>query len=176
MRTFFQARLRREKLLLLLLAVALAVVVASHTAKEVAAFLRLDRKINEEVAYQRVTLQQRPMIEERAREAAAHFDASKTYDSLRLASEVDTLVKTVGIKNSSTGDAKTETSPGLSIHSLQLTVRNVDYPSLVKLYQQLVAHRPYIGIDQCTITAGTTNPTNPPLTAVFRLTAVEVSP
>lgn len=173
MRAYFLSRLARERILLVLLAVAIGAVVVSWTARTVAEFVRLDRRINNEIAVQKVVLGQKDLIAMREQSAAQMFDAARTYDALRLSSEIDSMTRSAGIKNSSTGDARTETSTQFSIHSVQLTMRNSDYATLVRFYQEVMKKVPYIGIDQFSISANVANPTQ--LNAQWRLSSVEIN-
>ncbi|MDX2186557.1 MAG: hypothetical protein SFV32_06470 [Opitutaceae bacterium] len=172
MRAFFFSRHLRERMLLVLFTAGVAAVVVTSATRKGIEFYRTDQRVNSELALQRAVLAQRPLIEARAQAAAERFDASRTFDSLRLASEVDAMTRSAGIQNFATADARTDSGQQFALHTLQLTIRNADYAALVRLYQEVMKHGPYIGIDQLTIAANTGNPGL--LNANMQLSSVEI--
>jgi hypothetical protein len=172
MKAFFYSRLLRERLLLLLFALGLAGVVLTAAVRRGVEFYQLDQKLNAELALQRAVLAQKPLIEARAQAAAERFDPSRTYDALRLGSEVDAMTRAAGVQNFSTADARSDNGTQFALHTIQLTVRNASYASLVNLYLEVVRHAPYIGIDQITVAANLGNPAQ--LNATMQLSSVEV--
>ena len=91
MRAYFLSRLARERILLVLLAVAIGAVVVSWTARTVAEFVRLDRRINNEIAVQKVVLGQKDLIAMREGEGAAigAILATRVDEIARLAGEAE---------------------------------------------------------------------------------------
>lgn len=174
MKSFFFSRLLRERVLLAVLLLGGALVVLNSTLGSLTHLLALDRRLNAEMESQRAVRAQRPLIAARVEAAAQRFDASRTFDSLRLASEVDAMTRAAGIRNSSTGDARTAQGAQFSLHTLQVSLRNVDYPSLVRFYAEVSKRSPYINIEQMSIAANTSNPNQ--LNASWQISSIELQP
>ena len=172
LRRLFLTRLLREKLLLVALIVTGAAIWFSAASGRFSGFMKEWRGTSTELESQRVVLAEEQAIEQRAAEAVAGFDSAKTLDSTRLVAELATLAQQAGLGNTQSGEPRTETTPQFAVHSVQFSVNRAELGPLLRFYEALSNRAPYVGIEQCTITADRANPNL--LNARLRVTAVEV--
>ena len=173
MKAFFLSRVLREKILLLALVLIAALMWLSSAASRATTFRRDYQRTTETLKAQQMMLDARDSIEARAAAAIAQLDPASTFDTVKLQSELDALAKTAGIASSTIGDARTEKTTQFSVNSANITLRNVDYPSLVKFYEELKKRAPYIGLDTLSIQANASNVTQ--LTVTIKVSSVEVA-
>ena len=84
---------------------------------------------------------------------------------------MDKIARDAGL-NPGLGEQRDVLGDQFSVHSLQVTVNRVDWESLKKFYLNLQARSPYISIEQFALNAP---PAGSPLTAVLRVSSVEVA-
>ncbi|OAM90808.1 hypothetical protein OH491_03190 [Termitidicoccus mucosus] len=173
MKAFFLSRLFREKILLVGLVLIAAAMWLSSAGGRAATLGKQFRATSSTLAMQRVTIEAKDMIKARAEAAIEQLDPSRTFDRVRLQSELDTIANRAGIQNKSIGDAHTERVEQVAVNSAQVTIRNVDYASLVKFYEELKTRSPYISIEQFNISANTANPAQ--LLVSIRVSSVEIA-
>ncbi|MEI8088079.1 MAG: hypothetical protein WCG63_00635 [Opitutaceae bacterium] len=171
LRALFLARLFREKLLLVAFAVLGVVMWFSGFSTRVGTFWREQRSTSISLAEQKQWLANRAAIDASAQKAAARLDAAQTLDATRLYAEVDKLARSAGV-TPGLGEQRDVTGEQFSVHSLQVTITKVDWDALKKFYLNLQARSPYISIEQFTLNAP---PSGTPLTAVLRVSSVEVA-
>jgi hypothetical protein len=147
MKAFFLSRALREKVLLVALIVGVAAMWLSSAGKRAGVFWREAKATSSDLKVQEIVLGQKDMIAERQQAAIARLDPARTYDPVRLQSEVNTIANAAGLgsKASITG-APSEKSGQFAVHTVQLVIRNADYESLTKFYTELQQRSPYIGI------------------------------
>ena len=174
MKAFFLTRLTREKFLLLGFIGLICAVWAGSFVKRSRAFYAGYQVTSAELDEQQRWLSSKDQIEADAAKAIARLDPAQTLDSSKLLAEVNRIANEVGItSNVQADDTKDERSSLFALHSLRLTIKKADYPSLVRFYVALQKRSPYIGLEQFSLHA--TEPNNPSqLTAMFRLSSVEV--
>lgn len=173
MKTFFLSRQSREKILLLGLVLVAALWWLSSAIGRGSAFLGDFRSTTENLKMQKLTLDARESIQARATAAIQQLDPSRTFDTVRLQAELDAIATTAGIVNKNIGDARTEKTAQFSINSAQITIRNTDYASVIKFYEELKKRSPYIGLDQLTLSPS--NQANPAqLTLMVKVSSVEI--
>jgi hypothetical protein len=173
MKAFFLARQPREKILILCLVLLAALWWLTAAIGRGTAFMTDFRGTTETLKMQKLTLDARESIQTRAEAAIRQLDPSRTFDTVRLQAELDTIATMAAITNKTIGDAKTEPTPQFSVNSAQISIRNADYATVVKFYEELKKRSPYIGIEQFSIsTSNQANPTQ--LTAVARVSSVEI--
>jgi hypothetical protein len=173
LRAFFLARALRVKLLLTAIAVAAAALWLSHFAGELAQFVHTVRSTSSVLHQQSVWLADRASIEASAQASAGRLDASRTLDATRLLAEVSAIADEAGLKNTTSGEPKDESSGQFSVHTLQFNVTKVDWDTLKQFYLALSKRSPYIGIVQFSMQGDRGNPTL--LNASFNISSVEIS-
>lgn len=170
MKKFFNGRLLRERLLLLAFALIGATwwgaelitrgreqVLAWHSARE-------DAKV------QRLWLEQAASVGARTAEMARRLDAAQTMNAAQAFAEVSRLAQGLPLE---LGAQRTDRTDTFSLHSVQVTFRRVDMGGLLRFYEGVMSRAPYVGIDQCTISADRATPGM--VNAVFRVYAVEAA-
>jgi hypothetical protein len=122
---------------------------------------------------QRRWLLQRQRFEKEAQLAIEHLDPSRTFDNVRLQSELNTLARAAGLSNYDVSDSRTTRTTQFAVHSVQFSVRNADMGSLITFYQSLAQRAPYLGLEQFALASNRANPSQ--LTAQWRVTSVEIA-
>ncbi len=171
LRALFLTRLFREKFLLVAFAVLGVALWFSGYSRRLGAFWREQRSTTVSLAEQKQWLNNRVAIDSAAQKAAGRLDAAQTLDAIRLYAEVDKMAREAGLSHG-LGEQRDVIGDQFSIHSLQITVNKVDWETLKKFYLTVQARSPYISIEQFTLAAP---PAGSPLTAVIRVSSVEVA-
>ncbi len=147
MKAFFLSRALREKALLVALIVGAAAMWLSSAGKRAGVFWREVSATSDELKDQEMVLGQREAIEQRSQAAIARLEPSRTFDELRLRSEINTIANVAGLANKiSNSSAPSEKAGQFSVHTVQVVIRNADYDSLTRFYTELQKRSPYIGI------------------------------
>lgn len=174
MKAWFISRHAREKFLMLVFAVGAAVfwfTDLSDRARVVTTDLRETRTI---LSQQARWLQEKDRIEQAAAAAVADLDSSRTFNSLRLAGELNTLAREAGIDQSLRSETQpTQQTVQFSVHSVQLTLNRVSWESLLSFYQALSLRAPYISIERFTLQSVPNSPAE--LTARLLVSSVEIA-
>jgi hypothetical protein len=172
-RALFLARLLREKVLLVALALVVAALWLSNLAGRVAVFLVEERHTTVSLADQARWLAHRNSVEKVAKDAAGAFKPEQTLDSTRLLAAIQDLAASSGLHNSYTAQPEDASTGQFSVHTLQFTVNKADYTSLRTFYLALQKRAPYIGIEQFSVIADKANPAS--LTATMKISSVEIA-
>jgi len=173
LRAFFLARLLREKILLVALAVILVALWASSVGGRAFRFWAESQHTGASLAQQTHWLNSRLRVQNAARQAASGFDPAKTLDSTRLLAVISSVANDAGLKNTTSGESQDVSNGQFSVHALQFTVTKVDWSSLKAFYRGLQAHSPYIGVEQFTVVADRANPAL--LNASMKISSVEIA-
>jgi len=173
MKAFFLSRVLREKILLLGLVLVAALMWLTSAAGRAQAFYRNYKTTTQNLKDQQRMLDARESIEARAAAAIRQLDPASTFDAIRLQAELDTIASAAGIANKTIGDARTDKTALFSMNSANITLRNVDYASLVKFYEELKKRAPYIGLDTLSIQANAANVNQ--LVVTIKVSSVEVT-
>ena len=173
MKTFFLSRQSREKILLLGLVLMAALWWLTGALGRGAAFMSDFQNTTRTLERQQMMINARETIQARATAAIQQLDPARTFDTVRLQAELDTMATAAGITNKTIGDARTDKTSQFSVNSAQITIRNADYASVVKFYEKLKECAPYINLDQLTMYP--TNLANPAqLTVMLKVSSVEI--
>jgi hypothetical protein len=173
MKAFFLSRLLREKILLLVFTLLGAAIWLSGVGERVSAQVSAIRVTSTDLEVQQRWLLQRERIAREAALAIEHLDPSRSFDSVRLQGELNTLARAAELSNYDVSDSRTVRSSQFSVHSVQFSARNVDMGSLITFYQSLAQRAPYLGLEQFALARNRANPTQ--LTASWRVTSVEIA-
>lgn len=174
MKSFFQKRVLREKLLLLAFGVLVAAVWASSTGGRLAAFVRTSTVAGAELAEQTLWLERQGAIEASAAAAIANLDPARSFNAVRLSAELGAIATATGLAGSTSSEAlPLERTPTLAINSVRYRITRTDWDTIKRFYLELSKRAPYITIEQFTLSAERANPAQ--LNALLKVTAVEVA-
>jgi hypothetical protein len=174
MKAFFLSRLLREKIALVgLIALAAAMWIFSVFGRG-RLFSRDFSLTTTELTEQKHWLHERARIEREAKSAVEHLDPSRTFDKVRLQAELDAIARSVGLsKDTSIDDTQTSPGPQFSLNSVRFVIRNAEWPTLERFYNELTKRAPYIGIEEFSMLSNRANQSQ--LTASLRVSSVEIA-
>lgn len=152
LRAFFLSRLFREKLLLVVFAGLGVVLWFFSFNKRFVRFWAEQRQTSSSLADQQRWLDSRDAVQQAAQKAADLLVPSKTYNSTGLLEMVQRLASEAGLVAAQSNPQPTTSSAQFSIHTLEFTARQADWPPLKKFYESLLAKAPYISIEKFTLT------------------------
>jgi hypothetical protein len=174
MKTFFQRRVLREKLLLLAFVGLVAVVWASATGGRAADFVRAFSLVSADLKEQQLWLERRGAIEASAAAAVANLDPARSYNAVRLSAELGAVANATGLGGSTSSEAlPMERTPQFAVNSVRYRITRTDWETIKRFYLELSKRAPYITIEQFTLSAERANPAQ--LNALLKVTAVEIS-
>jgi hypothetical protein len=173
LRALFLARLLREKILLVALALVVAALWLSNLAGRAGVFLAEERHTTVSLADQARWLANRDAVEKVAQQSARAFKPEQTLDSTRLLAVVQNIATDAGLHNFNTAPPEDVSTAQFSVHTLQFTVNKVDYPSLFHFCMALQQKAPYIGVEQFIVMAEKMDPAS--LNATMKISSVEIS-
>ena len=168
MKTFFQNRSLRERVLLLVFAFIGFGWWAPVAIGRLGAVRREVKEYRTEREMQQLWLSRQGEIETRAAAAARTLDPSKTLDASQAFAELNRM--TSGL-TAEIGSQRSLQSGQFALNNVQVTIRRADMAGLLRFYEQLEAKAPYLGLEQCTISADRANPGL--LNTVFRVYSIE---
>lgn len=173
MKAFFLSRLLREKILMLAFVLIGALIWLSGVAERANAQLKAIKVTTTDLDVQQRWLLQRARIEKEATLAIEHLDPSRTFDNVRLQSELNTLARSAGLTNYDVSDSRTSRTSQFAVHSVQFSVRNTNMTALIAFYQLLAQRAPYLGLEEFALASNQANPSQ--LTANWRVTSIEIA-
>ncbi|CAM3067087.1 general secretion pathway protein GspM [Rariglobus hedericola] len=173
MKAFFLSRLLREKILMLAFVLIGALIWLSGVSDRVGAQWRAIKVTSTDLDVQQRWLLQRARIEKEATVAIEHLDPSRTFDNVRLQSELNSLARSAGLSNYDVSDSRTTRTSQFAVHSVQFSARNADISALIAFYQSLGQRAPYLGLEQFALASNRANPSQ--LTASWRVTSIEIA-
>jgi len=171
LKTYFLSRLLREKLLLVVIVILVALTFLSNFSGRVARAWRTQHTTTVTLADQAQWLANRTTIEEEAGKAVKNLDPAKTLDDTQLVGELNGLARAQGLKFTS-DTPRTERSGQFAVHTVQFNLLKMDWNSLKSFYLELTKRSPYIGIEQFSLQAERANPAL--LNASLRVSSVEI--
>lgn len=171
MRRFFNQRSRREKILVLVLALSAAIVWLSAATARVSDAWREGRSVAVELADQRLWLERKTDIENRAAIAVRNLDPAKTLDATHLVGEVVALAAQAKL-SPAIDSPRTQRTDDFAYHTVQVTFRRAKLAELITFYRELGKRAPYLALEQCALVADRGNPAE--LNATFSIFSVEV--
>ncbi|HXC02771.1 MAG TPA: hypothetical protein VNU49_08990 [Opitutaceae bacterium] len=171
LKAFFLSRLLTEKILLTGFLLIIAVLGFSHVLGDVRSFWFDFRNTSMILAAQRTSLDGRAETEAKVKVALSQLDPSRTLDSARLQGDLNTLA--TGLPSTSIEAPQDEPADQFIKHSVQFSVRKVDWSTLQQFYVALSKRAPYISIEECSISADRANPAE--LNATMLISSVEIA-
>lgn len=174
-RAFFLSRALREKLLMVAFVVIGAVWWLSAFSTRTGKLWRDQRSTTVRLAEQAQWIKNKTSIEQTAAKTAGRLDPTKTLNGNQLVTTVAQLANEAGLKQTSTnGNAATTTSGQFALHSVEYTIRNVEWDPLGKFYEALLQRSPYIAVERFVLNSAANNPAQ--LTLVLKVVSVEIVP
>jgi hypothetical protein len=165
---FYNTKSLRERVLMLAFLAIGVLWWGSALAGRVRANVLTWQSVARDAEVQRLWLAQAPGVNERTAQLAKQLDIGRTMNIAQAYAEVNRLAQGLPLEIAA---PRTDRTENFSLHSLQVTFRRVDMAGLLRFYEGVNARAPYLGIDQCTISADRSAPGM--VTAVFRVYSVE---
>lgn len=150
MRHLFLSRAPRERILILLGLAVGAFLWGGAALGRANAALAAKRAADAEAEVHALWLGREAEIHREAEKVTAGLDAGKGYDAARLVAEAMALAKEAGL-SVNTDPPKTQRSGAFAVHSVQLTCRKADLPSLIAFYESLRPRAPYLALGPTSI-------------------------
>jgi hypothetical protein len=171
LKLFFLNRLLTEKILLTGFLLLIALWGLSHVARDVGHFGVDFRNTTMTLADQKKSLDGRAETERKVKGALSQLDPSRTLDGARLQGDLSTLA--TGMPATSFEARPDEPAEEFIKHSVQFSVRKVDWPTLQQFYIALSKRAPYISIEECSISADRADANQ--LNATMMISSVEIA-
>ncbi len=171
MKKFYNSKLLRERVLLLLFLVIGVLWWGTALIGRVRQNVQAWKSVVADAGIQQMWLGQGASVGERTAQVAKQLDAARTMNAAQAYAEVNRLAQGLPLEM---GAQRTERTDNFALHSLQVTFRRTDMASLLRFYEGIVSRAPYLGIDQCTLSVDRASPGQ--LNAVFRIYSVETVP
>jgi hypothetical protein len=169
-KAYFLHRLLLEKILLTGFVLLIAVLWLSNLVKR-AGRLAIDfRDTTAILSAQSISLAGRADTEAKVKRALAQLDPARTLDGARLQGDLNTMA--TGLPNTQIDARGDEAGEQFIKHSVQFTVRKVDWGALQHFYVDLSKRAPYINIEECTVAADKANRAE--LSATMLISSVEI--
>ena len=172
MRHLFLARPRSQRLLIAAAALAVGLVWLDAAASRASAAWAAAAEARGERDLQSEWMARAAAIESESAKAKEGLGEGKGYDAARLVAEAAELLSASGL-TANTDPPKTQRSGPFALHSVQLTLRRTDLPSLLRLYALVKPRAPYLAIGAVQIQADRAG--NGAVSARLQLTAVELA-
>jgi hypothetical protein len=171
LKAFFLNRLLSEKFLLTGFLLIIAVLGFFHVFSDVRRFWFDFRNTTMILKAQRTSLDGRAETEARVKHALSQLEPSRTLDSASLQGDLNTLA--AGLPGTMIDPRPDEPADQFIKHSVQFSVRKVEWSTLQQFYIALSKRAPYISIEQCSIAAERADPNQ--LDATMLISSVEIA-
>ncbi len=168
MKKFYNSRLLRERVLMLVFLGIGFLWWGPTQIGRVRENMQTWRTVSQDRELQELWLAKAASVDERTKLVAKQLDPTRTMNATQAYAEVSRLANGLPVEIAVQRPERTE---NFALHTLQATFRRTDMAGLVRFYEGVVARSPYLGIDQCTISADRATPGM--LNAVFRIYSVE---
>jgi len=171
MKNFFNTKSVRERVLMTAFLLIAAVSWGSSVLGRMQVLQSDWSATSQELSDQIASFNSKTQEDERAKKVTAQLvDPSRSLNATQLYAEVSRLAQ--GLQADLGSPRPTVGKTNFAINSLQATFRHANLEPLLKFYKELSAKAPYVGVEQCTITADRGSPGQ--ITAVFRIYSVVV--
>ncbi|MEO6994890.1 MAG: hypothetical protein ABI273_14880 [Lacunisphaera sp.] len=171
MKKFFQNRSLRERLLILVFALIGFSWWAPVAVRRLGVFRQEFSNYRTDHEIQQLWLSRRTEIETHAATVARTLEPTKMLDASQAFRELSRM--TSGLTPEIVS-GKTLQSDQFALNNIQVTIRRADIASLVNFYTELSARAPYLGIEQCVLSADRASPGL--INAVFHVYSIESLP
>ncbi len=169
MKPFFIQRSARERWLILIFAGIALTWWGMALSGRIGTHYRNWQSAQQEHEAQELWLQNRDSIMARVDTAGQYLDSSQALDSAQSFAALNTMLSGLNAELSS---QRTDRTEQFALHSLQVNIRRVSLPAILRFYEKLSARAPYLGIDQCVLATDRAN--SGLLNVNFRIYSIEV--
>lgn len=173
MKSFFETRTQREKILILFMMAVGVFIWSSFFFERYSALMTERRVLTQTVEEQRLWLAQSESIRASIEQGMQNLDPSRTLNATQLSGEVGSLAREAGLRPAIT-TPRTTGGDVFSNNTLTVSANKSDLDSLISFTEALQDRAPYIGIEQVIITADRSNPML--LDVRYDISSVEVNP
>jgi hypothetical protein len=170
LKAIFLNRLLTEKILLAAFLLFIAAWAFSHVVRDVGRLGVDFRNTTKILTAQKKSLDGRADTEAKVKHALSQLDPVRTLDGARLQDDINTLAT---MPSNSIEARPDEPADQFIKHSVQFSVRKVDWSTLQQFYVALSKRAPYISIEECSISAERADPSQ--LDATMLISSVEIA-
>jgi hypothetical protein len=153
LKAYFLSLQGRERVMISALCVLAAAVALTFFTKKAAAFWRAESVKLTRIKQNDGVIASRDAVDKRARDASAKLVPGQSLNQVQLISSVNQLASGASIRNPGINGLPDETiaNSNLAIHSVRVTLNRVLWTNLRDFYLELQKRRPYITIDDMTV-------------------------
>ena len=153
LKAYFLSLQARERILVSALLVIGALVALTFFTKKATAFWRTESAKLTSIKRNDGVIASREAVDKRALAASAKLVPGQSLSQVQLQSTVNTLAQQATIRNPGISGLPDDvvTNSNLAIHAVRLTLTNVAWDNLKTFYVELQKRRPYITIDDMTV-------------------------
>lgn len=157
MRAWFQARARREQVLVTAFIVLGALIWLTSAAGRLRLRVADWRSVRGDVAAQQLWLDRQKEIETQAGAAVRNLDPARTLDATKLVASVTTLASGAGL-TPAIDTPVTQRTPQFAYHNVKITFRRATLPALLNFYDELAKQAPYLNLEQIALQTERSSP------------------
>lgn len=150
MRNWFQARQRREQVLITAFIAMAAVVWISSATGHLRERWQAWRSGRAELATQQLWLDRQQEIEQAAATAVKNLDPARTMDGTRLVATITTLATGAGL-TPAIDSPVTQRTTYFAYHTSRVTLRRTNLAGLLRFYDELAKQAPYLNLEQIAV-------------------------
>jgi hypothetical protein len=176
LKAYFLSLQTRERILVGSFCMIAALVALVFFTKKAGAFWTKESSLRARIKVQDGVIASREAVEKRARDASAKLVPGESLSQAQLNSRVNSIAQTAGVRNPGINGLPDEAvaNANVAIHAVRVTLSNVAWTNLRDFYVELQKKRPYITIDDMSVTMGDqrTGLHN----VVMKLSSIEVKP
>lgn len=146
MRTWFDARQRREQILVTLFVVSAAALWLFGSVGRLRGRVDTWRSTRAALSAQQLWLDRQTDIEARSAAAVRNLDPARTYDATRLVGTINSLATAAGL-GVSIDPPQTQRTSQFAYHTTKVAFRRTNLPTLLRFYDELAKQAPYLNLE-----------------------------
>ncbi len=173
MKALFMRISRREKYMLVLFLLAVAIVWGGNLIDRAGALSQGFSSVGYLLEEQTIVLDNAEDIEARMRAGVENLDPERILSGTRLMNELDTIARSHGLSRE-INPPRSDEGEVFFFHLVNVTVRQANIGSLMAFADDVQRRAPYMGLEEVSLTADRNDPRM--LNATFRISSVELSP
>jgi hypothetical protein len=172
MRTWFEARHRREQVLVTLFVVLAAAIWLFSAMGRVRGRVAAWRSTQAALSAQQLWLDRREDIETRSAAAVRNLDPARTYDATKLVGTVNSLATAAGM-GVAIDPPQTQRTAQFAYHTARVAFRRTNLPALLKFYDELAKQAPYLNLESIALQTDRSAPGA--LNATLQISATQIT-
>jgi hypothetical protein len=150
MKTWFQSRNRRERLLVAAFTGLVALTWLVSAIGRLHASVSQWRSTKGDLAAQQLWLDRQKEIETQSAAAVRDLDPARTYDATRLVATITSLASAAGL-TPAIDSPSTQHTPQFAYHTAKVTFRRANLPALLHFYDDLSKQAPYLNLESIAV-------------------------